>query len=170
MTEVVLTHNEMLIASTIGNLRRLNGICNNRQNAFGATDRLWEMSIFGAMAEAAVAKHFNLYWSGMGSDAPGDVDVGGCLEVRSIAQRDRKLILHPNSPSNLPFVLVYCNPPRFELLGWIFAKDAKQQKYWCDPAANNGRVGGAAFFIPQSDLRPISELSAVMFEPKKASA
>jgi hypothetical protein len=126
-----------------------------------------ELSIVSARGEMAVAKGLNLYWSGSVGDYSA-VDVGGLVEVRTITTGHHRLILHPGDRDWAPYVLVDASyQPEMRLVGWIYGKDGKDQKYWSDPSGKNR----PAFFVPQNKLRPMAELVYTLEnrEIKKAS-
>lgn len=101
--------------------------------------RLTEANTVGVMAEMALAKKFNLYWSPtMTWEKGGSVDVGGMFEVRAklvvnskVDQTD--LPLRPTDKA-LPHVLCWVNPPKVALMGWMtlsqFEQDDDRDKYW----------------------------------------
>jgi hypothetical protein len=78
--------------------------------------------------------------------------------------------LHPGDKDQdeLPFVLVHPEAPKFHLMGWCYGHEGKQQKYWADKQ----RSDRPAFFVPQTDLRPIETLHvdvAMMVLPETVS-
>jgi hypothetical protein len=154
MSVVSLTAPELLIASNIGMMRRISNLKRNICAKYGAPDKegAWEIDVIACMGEMAVAKHFNLFWAGSVNNFSA-VDVGGLIEVRTRRQSWHQLILHPADKDHLPYVLVHADPPAFDLIGWAYGADGKQDKYWSDPAGNR-----PAFFVPQADLRPIEML------------
>ncbi len=134
------------MASHIANLRHVGHLIRGTRGRYGAKDGpgAWEKSILGLCAEMAVARYTNLFWCGTVTDTKAP-DVGDLIEVRSITNRDHSLLLHKEDRDDFPFVLVYNNPPnKFELLGWLFARDGKLKKYW----QHNGD-GDPCFYVPQ---------------------
>lgn len=163
-----LTFGQMAIASNVAVMRRarnaLVGLTDkyatkgnlNREPQSDAQTLSWETDIVGCQAELAVASYLNLFWCGTLNEFSAK-DVGGIVEVRSVRNEKRRLILHPDDGDDDPFVLVCANPPNFVLMGWIVAKQGKRQEFWQDP------VGGrAAFFVPQDQLSAVHSLRDVV--------
>lgn len=155
--KITLTWSELLIAHQIAAMRRVQNMKLKTAHKYGRNDpiNLEEGSEISAIrGEMAVAKAFNCYWMGTVGQY-GVVDVGGKIEVRTVTQASHKLILHPEDKDQYPFVLVNAGScPEVELMGWMYGKDGKDEKYWDDPTKTNR----PAYFIPRSDLRPMSEL------------
>ena len=61
-----------------------------------------------SMAELAVAKGLNLYWSGVQGIGVNDV---GPYEVRSTALANGRLVISEKDKDSQKIVLVTCNPP-----------------------------------------------------------
>lgn len=123
------------------------------------------ITLQGLRAEIAVAKALNLYWSG-NVGVYGAVDVGGCVDVRSISKPHHSLILHKENAVNIPYVLAHVEGiQRVHLLGWCFGLEGMKRQYWADP------VGGRpAYFVPQSALKPIPLLFEFLGKKAPASA
>lgn len=158
---VDLTIEEYAVAQCAAAIRCV--ACASRQAriGYGANPNDVPMiTTLGVAGEIAVAKALNLYWSGnIGVAAP---DVGLNIQVRTVATPNRRLIVHRADPDDAPFVLVYPtdSPQRFQLVGYLFGRDAKNDRWWDDPQG-----GRPAFFVPVNQLRPIEELrSAVAAE------
>lgn len=153
---VTLSWAEMQVAHLIGGQRTLMNMKKKLPGRYGAPEKEGseELNLIGTRGEMAVAKALNLYWSGTVGDY-GAVDVGGCVEVRTITKSFHSLILHPQDKDDVPFVLVdLSNTPNIRLAGWIYGKDGKQDKFWSDPSGKDR----PAFFIDQSYLRNAQEL------------
>lgn len=150
MLEVTLTREELLIAANAGAVRRIEGILRKRRDYFQQGDR-WERDIVGAMAEMAVAKGRGSYWTGLG-DHTVAADVGTRAQVRSSTRRDASLTIYPPDDDSQAFVLVTCEIPVFRIVGWVWGREAKQEKFW--RAFENNRHGGA-WMVPQAALRSV---------------
>lgn len=145
MVVIELTKPEMIIAASVGILRQIENIEKGRQYNYGSTEQnAWQKHIEGSAGEMALAKHLNVWWSGMFAFRKHDVDV---YQVRT-ASRDRdSLILHREDEDKDPFVLLIGIHGRYEIRGWIYAAHGKREEWWRDP------VGGRpAFFVPQESL------------------
>jgi hypothetical protein len=150
----------MMLAYQVAAQRRIMNMKKGLGAKYGAPEGEGseELDIIAARGEMAVAKGLNLYWSGTVGDY-GAIDVGGMVDVRTRTKHWHSLILHPADKDDLPFVLVDAsNPPNMRLVGWMYAKDGKDQKFWDDPSKKNR----PAFFIPQEALRPIEELKNIV--------
>jgi len=154
---VTLTPGEMLMGANVGVMRNLNAIVKGYEDKHGfEEEEQWEVNIVAAQAEVAVAKYLNLYWSGATSFA---ADVGGLVEVRSVAAEYKRLLVYKTSADEKPFVSVWRIDKKkmdFDLRGWMYGKDAKVDKYWCDPKGS-GRFN---FFVETRDLHPMNRLKA----------
>lgn len=151
---ISLTWQEQLFAAQAGVMRRMSAICRNRSEPHQTpkTD-LWGIDIESCGAEAAVAKSLGKYWVAVVDNTEAlDGDVSG-VEVRSTVLKNGRLIVHNRDRDDAPFVLVRGSFPNYEIAGWMFGRDAKQDQYIF---SGDGRP---AFFVPASDLRPIDELA-----------
>lgn len=148
--EVTLSATEMEIAALVACKRNIQNLILGRKDAHGASrENCWQLNIDGALGEMAVAQWRDKYWTGnLGNLKAADV---GSLEVRTSLRDDARLILHKDSPDNRCFILVTGVGPVFMLRGWIWAREGKRSEFWCDPTSQ----GRAAFFVPQSVLRPM---------------
>jgi hypothetical protein len=150
-----LNRGEMFTAATAGVMRRLNAIKHGRQDAYGQSplDR-WGMDIESSAAELLVAKKLGLYWNYFSEDPSsleGDV---GKVQVRHTARADGCLLLHDRDKSDVPFVLVVGHYPALRIVGWCLGSYGKDKRYWRED------TGRPAYFVPQSDLRPMEEFEA----------
>ena len=152
MTVVVeLTNSEYLHALIVGSLRRANARENSRQNYYGAKSADAEtLDLIGAVGECCVAKHLDVFWAGAGLFRGDDV---GAYQVRATTYDGGHLALNKADDDEKPFVLVCVNNGVGKIRGWLYAREGKKPEYWQD---KSGR--GPAFYVPQSCLRPISEL------------
>ena len=149
-----LTPAEYVHAAHAGFMRQASNTCKGRIDAYGYSGIGYDLHIQGAIAEFVVAKAMRLFWTGL--SAVGASDVAG-LQVRSSANHNYRLIVHPGDPDDAPFVLVTGNSLEYVVRGWIYGSEAKQQQYWQEPVK-----GRPAYFVPQSDLHSIDELQEVL--------
>jgi hypothetical protein len=153
---IALTWAEMQIAYMVAGQRRIMNMKKRLPGKYGAPEKEGseELDLIAARGEMAVAKALNLYWSGTVGDY-GAIDVGGCVEVRSRTKDWHALILHPEDQDDLPFVLADVSaPPNIRLVGWLYGKEGKSDRFWSDPSGKNR----PAFFIEQKHLHPMNEL------------
>lgn len=153
MTVVTLTAGEMYMAAHMGAMRRISNILERRRKLnHGLEADDWNLDLKGCMAEVAVARHLNMFWSGTLDDFNA-MDVGGCVEVRSIWKRrsDCMLLHDTDRHKEAPVVLVWVDPPNFTLLGWAPWWEGGLDKYW----RNTSRP---CYFVPQEVLYDIAGL------------
>ena len=143
---IKLTLAEIQIAAQVGIQRQLQNLKNGACPAYGAGNRNdWQLHVEGAMGEMALAKHLGVYWDGKGKmRAP---DVGEC-DVRTRSKHSYELIVHDRDNDDRYIYLLTGTNGDYRLHGGIYARDAKQKRYWKDPAG-----GRPAYFVPQSDLQ-----------------
>lgn len=152
---VTLSWTEVMTAAQVGVMRQVQNLREGRRHRFGAKDEDgWGMHIEGAAGELVVAKALGLYWPGVGRLRAADV---GELQVRTRSLPTYDLIVHPDDDDDAPCVLVTGRVPTFEVRGWLLGKDAKQPRYWKDPAG-----GRPAFFVPQPALHPMDALRGIV--------
>lgn len=157
---VTLTWSEMMIAYQVAAQRRIMNMKKGLRGKFGAPegDGSEELDIISTRGEMAVAKGLNLYWSGSVGDY-GAVDVGGLVEVRTRTKDWHSLIIHKEDKPESPYVLVDASrQPDMRLVGWMYARDAMDEKFWSDPSGKNR----PAYFVPQDALRPMDDLVSIL--------
>lgn len=107
----------------------------------------------GARGEFVVAKLFKLYPTGLGNR--GAPDVGGYIEVRTVQDANRRLLLHPEDKDHYPAVLVqWLGGRRFQVAGWCKVREGKREE-WFKPLNGDNRP---CYVVPHEALRPIEEL------------
>lgn len=164
--EVRLTPEEQLEAARVAALRHHS----HREKGRGdfksrAHDDGRMLDLVGALAEQAVAVAFSLPWDGRFKPLSEwsiwrrtGHDVSG-LEVKAIRVRDRSLILHDHSKPELPAVLALIESRSLvTLVGWCFTRDGQKDEY----RMVDGDVPRSCYMVPQSDLRPMAELFALL--------
>jgi hypothetical protein len=157
IVRVDLDTQEYLIALHAGALRQADNRFGNRKHKYEGDRRYSEqMHLSGVVAEACVAKHFNLFWLG---GQRGGKDVAGC-EVRAKMASEHRLILHPDDRDDAPYISVAVREGVGLIAGWIMGADGKQPKWWTDP-----KTGRPAYFVPNESLIPISELPHEFLQP-----
>jgi len=151
--EVKLNSSQLYQAATVGVIRQVRNISDNRKPRYEAGNQNdWQLHIEGCLAEMVVAQHLGLFWDGnIGILSAGDV---GDLEVRSTQHASGRLILHPKDKDESKYFLVTGVNGVYQIHGWMFGRDGKQNKYWKDPSQ-----GRPAYFIPKNDLNDIKLLS-----------
>ena len=142
---VELSSREMIQGAFVGMMRQVENVKKQRPDAYGAdASRGWQIHIEGCLGEMAFAKHMGLYWSGANEFQAHDV---GEYEIRTTPRNFGDLILHPGDDDDAKYVLVTGHNGIYEVRGWIFGKEGKNQEWWRDPLGNR-----PAYFVPQREL------------------
>ena len=146
MIEVRLTLAEMQIAAQVGIQRQIQNLKTGAVPAYGAGSKNdWQLHVEGALGEMALAKCLGVYWDGKGKmRAP---DVGEC-DVRTRSKHSYDLIIHDRDDDDRYIYLLTGGNGQYIFHGGIYARDAKQKRYWKDPAG-----GRPAYFVPQAHLQ-----------------
>jgi hypothetical protein len=157
---IKLSFMEMALASYVGTQRKTWAVFKGLDGKHGALEGegTWETDVIASQCELAVAKATKLYWhASVGRvDEP---DVGGYIEVRSIRERSHRLVLNKPDSDDAPYVLVFAQPPYFEIMGWCYGREAKLEANW--KPKNNGT---RCYFVEQSVLRKSGSLPEVAVE------
>ncbi len=150
--KIELSMREMVTAGLVGVIRQAENITQHkRKDARGTPEDFgWQAHIEGAMGEYAFARGANTFWSGAFNFRGDDV---GRHQVRTRSKDWYDLMLFPTDADDRAFVLLTGVNGQYEIRGWILGKDGKLEKWWKDPAG-----GRPAFFVPQTELRPLAEL------------
>ena len=108
-----------------------------------------------AIGELAFCKARGLYWPATVNTFRKQPDVYQ-YEIRTRSKPDYQLNVRPDAKDHAPYVLVRGMTPRFHLVGWIYARDAKQRPDW------SKTYGGhePAFFVPDKYLHDMATLPA----------
>lgn len=153
MIKVHLTAPELRSAATVAIERRIDSIKRGldvKKHATKTSWNDWNHDINGAAAEMAVAKMLNVHWNhGVGTFKSPDV---GDLQVRSTTYADGNLIVRPNDADESLYILVVCDTPVYNVIGFIGGADAKRV------GTINEKFGAPAWFVPQSKLFDIEDL------------
>ena len=96
------------------------------------------------MGEFALAKHLGIFWDGKGEWRMRDV---GDFDVRTRSKDYYDLIVHDGDEDDRFIYLLTGVNGQYRVHGGMYAREAKQEKYWKDPAG-----GRPAYFVPQRDL------------------
>jgi hypothetical protein len=146
---ITLSPLEYTHAAQAGFLRQAANICKGRADAYGFSGDGYNEHITGAIGEFVVSLALGLPWRGPGSLRAPDV---GQLQVRATQRPNGSLILHDGDNDADPFVLVTGSFPTFTVRGYIWGRQGKRPQFW------NDQIKRPAYFVPQSALRPLSDL------------
>lgn len=156
--EVRLEYFEMQMGAKVAVDRKLNSIRDRlKQNNYEGGDKEWTEEVESSCAELVVAKALGLYWDGsVDTYKRADIEVlSQGIQVRHTRQPRGRLIIRPRDPEFEYYVLVTGKLPNFVVHGWIFGKDARQDKWWSNMGHEHRPY---AWCVPQSDLQPIDTL------------
>lgn len=155
--KVTLSWAEVAVAARVGEARTIrNRAAGNAQRHGKAQGADWSGDIEAAAAELAAARVLGVYWPIVAeADSWGDLGYG--LHVRHTAHENGCLILHKDDQPAHFYICVIGSVPTFNVAGFMLAAEGQQDSYWSDPSGQNR----PAYFIPQSDLVPITGLVAL---------
>lgn len=158
---VTLSWDEVRYAGAIGFERALTSARDGRQerlagNRSAYRNRTWTEHIEGACAELAFAKARGLYWDASVNRFRGDGGDVGDIQVRSVANVQRRLLVRMGDPDDAVFVLVVGVTPSYTIAGWLWGREAKQDEFLTDA----GNYGQQAYFVPADRLRSLTPTSA----------
>jgi hypothetical protein len=111
----------------------------------------WGIEVESSLAEIAVAKALRMYWDG-GTNTFKRGDVGN-LQVRWTSYPTGKLLVRQSDKDDEIFILVIGRTTDFNVTGWAYGKEAKQDKWKQTPHG-----GHPVWMMPQEALHPIREL------------
>lgn len=148
----------MLQGGQVGLVRRINNLFSGRsQHPTHKVDAsgpyAFGIDVTGAIGEMVAAKALGVYFC---NAAFQTVDVGGKYEVKTTGTKSGHLLIQEAYPDTSVYILVTGDGPEFDVAGWISGAAAKQKQWW-----KEGRAGVFSYWVPQSALAPISELSEV---------
>lgn len=143
--KIELSPAEIMIASQVGIMRQVEDIKAKKKSFSGEKPELaWQRQIEGALTECAMAKYLNVYWNKRSWPHP---DVGD-IEVRSTHWETGHLRIEPKDNDNRKYYLLTGLNGTYIIRGWMYAKDAKQEKY----LKIFDKEREMNYFVPQSDL------------------
>lgn len=108
-------------------------------------------NVYSALAEALVAKTLGQYWSGATKDR-SVADVGMNVEVRHTPLNKGGLIFRPSDKESSKYYLVTGIYPKMDIVGWMYGKDCKQDKYLVNKDKNGDVLSTPYYLVPQRDL------------------
>ena len=155
MISVVLTANEMYVASMVGLRRRLSsmslGFLERNGAASASIAEAWYYNIVGAQGEMAGAKALGVYWPASINAAKSDPDMPPDWQVRTRGKSSYDLMIRKDDIDSHKYLLVTGTGPEFLVHGWIYGKDAKQEEWYGVKGVRNN----PCFWVPQSALTDI---------------
>ena len=143
---IELSLQEIFVASQVGILRQCEDIKADKKPFIGEKKELaWQRHIEGALSECAMAKYLNVYWNKSPWFNP---DVGD-VEVRVTHYSNGRLIIRDRDKDDTKYYLLTGMNGKYHIRGYMYARDAKQEKYLDCPVADRT----PSYYVPQSDLR-----------------
>lgn len=159
---IQLNQEEIMQGSYAGLIRANNAIkrgdykkgTNSFVHHSGDPNKCWQDACEGALAEMAVAKYYELFWSS--GDRTG-LDINNELEVRQTPHKNGRLIIRPVDIYKLGkadtlFILCCGRHGAYTIAGYLQGCDGMRDEWFTDPT-NSGR--DKAWFVPQKYLIPI---------------
>lgn len=169
--KIQLTWYEAEMAAKVGMARALSSMSAGHdafKHGLGKDEvGLFDMDIKGAAAECAVAKALNMFWDGSVDTFHEKADIGEDIEVRSVKDIQRHLLVRPQDPvEKRNYVLVVDlwrkgGEPNYIIQGWLPGEECVQEEFKTD----FGRPERPPCFgVPVSRLRPISTLRTLAID------
>lgn len=156
--EVELSPDEFAMCVYVANDRQRGAAKAGKRNAVKRRDWVESVTthIHGCVGELAAAKVLGIQWTGSVDTFKEFGDLRGNIEVRHRTNKQWDLIVRSSDPNDRLYVLTRGTPPDLvEVVGYIQGHLAKQEKW----KKNYGNKGDA-YFVPASELLPITDLYA----------
>jgi hypothetical protein len=151
--EVRLSWGELQVGAFAGVMRRVVNLHDGHVHRWRYdAGEDWQIGIEGTLAELAVAKALDRYWTPVaryGRDVVADV--GRRYQVRSTPRLDGCLIVHDDDPDDHLYVLVVGTAPELRIVGCILGDAAKRPEFW------RTDVRFPAYFVPQVALDDLTQ-------------
>ena len=146
---VQLTYSEIILGAMAGVHRRVEYLKSGLSNRYQPSmEQIWGAQIEGALAEQALAKGLNKYFSGKGEFGQSDLDED--IECRATSWPDGRLILHDADKDEARYYLLVGEVGHYRIIGSIYGWEGKKKEYLDDP----NKTGKSAYYVPQSELEP----------------
>lgn len=140
------------MAAMVGVKRQLEALKDGRPDRHGYEGDGWAVHVEGAAGEQAAAKAMNRFWSGSINTYQLGGDVGE-IQIRTRSKGYYELIVREQDDDNAAFVLVTGAAPTYQVVGWIFGRDAKRAE-WSKTHGDRP----AAYFVPHAALQDLALL------------
>lgn len=152
-----LTVKEMIEALDIGRDRFADVMLKERESTLVTNVPVWFAHINGAGGEIAAARETGLKWGKTIGTFKECGDLEHDVEVRTRTRDWHDLPIREKDVKERCFILVTGIMPYYTVHGWIHGEDAMRDGWWKNP----GKYG-AAWFVPQHALAPLSELPSFL--------
>ena len=155
---IELTEKELVKIGTYGLQRCAMSLSVGRRGAHGfdRNHERWQIDVEGVLTEYAAAKALGVSYHPVTDRSDTELgDIAPGLQVRGTKYPNGNLIMHKTDVDEHVFILVTGVYGRYDVRGWIQAKEGKKQKYWRGNPAN---TRPPCFWVPQDALKPIDTL------------
>lgn len=162
---VALTAAQYRWAVFAGVERQNENVLNNLPSKSGgaSVEEGYDKHITGSVGEFVVSLALELNWPGTGQLK--GADVGRDLQVRSTHWPEGRLRVHDYDADDAIFILVTGRRLHYMVRGWLYGHEAKNPDWSTAPDGKR-----EAFFVPQQNLHPMSELRALLRSKEVARA
>jgi hypothetical protein len=143
---------EIEMASQVGLRRWVESYTRGHKNKHGLRGLGLDVSIVGAIAEAAAARALNMYWDGSVNTFK-QPDIMPNIEIRWTGMEPPALIHRGADSEDRLFVLVTGQPNDMTIHGFLEGSECRQKKWLKAP---HGRP--PAWFVPHTELKPASKI------------
>jgi hypothetical protein len=155
---ITFDEKDLLLATSVAIRRNSSNIKNRVRTEHNTNLRKtsWQGHCIGALGELAVCFYFGVeFKTEIGNF--NDLDVANAYEVRTGWRKDSHLAMFPEDFDNVPFIHVRGSLDKFGIMGWLWGKEAKQQRWWRDKW-RNGRTN---YYIHEDNLRCIKTIPSI---------
>ncbi len=121
--KITLTDDEKACGKCVARIRNTHndGQTNIPGGETASPEERLKQHYVACLAEIGTSRMFNLAWTGCGKGSSGLLDVGGIIEVRSITEFHKGLLVRESDHVVAPYVLAYVeSPATVSLVGWEF--------------------------------------------------
>jgi hypothetical protein len=151
---ITLTATELMVAAYVGSARNVQSLIQKWSPASGAgLHDTWTPNVEGAAGEMAAAKYLGIYWQPIIGNSNAD-DVGFYQVRTNISRKHTDLCLRQRDNPDKIYISVLSFLPNFEILGWIFGRDGKLNKFLRDGSVDRPQC----FYVPRTVLHPMCEI------------
>lgn len=150
MIKIELSTQEIRVALTVGVERQIEDIEKKKASFKGESQAMaWQRHIEGALAECALAKYFNVYWSKRPYPLPDVYE----YEVRSTPYSTGVMPIIPEDKDDRKYFLLTGINGTYIIRGWLYGKDCKKQEWW---RSLDGKRP-PCFCVPQFALKSLDD-------------
>lgn len=140
---------EITTAAINGVMRQCRALSKGLNEAHGCKRDLgWDFHIEAALAECALAKAINQYWTGMGHTI-GLSDVGDKHEARHRTTKSDLCLRPPDNPDH-EYWLIYGKFGSYEVMGHMKGSEGKTPQFLQESQKNGGTY--TFYFVPPENL------------------